>query len=389
MIVIIPAIDYEKHNTEVNTLWSDYSTGKNKRVPMSLACNPRMILLDPSLNDEKYTFEQYFADPEIMAKVQLKFIEYRDTALLYDHIMGAEYIQYGLYPDFQNVFEPNWLGCPIHYHEHNDPGTSPILNDDNKYDYLSTALEPMSGISGKAMQYYEHFLEMKKSGYTYKGKPIEFVYGAGGGSDGPFTNACSLRGATNFCLDLYLDTEYALALMNFITENSIKRIKAFRKATGQPEKLSSMYLADDSIALLSTDDYVRFVLPFHKKLCDELSTGESPNMIHLCGDATRHFATISRELNVKSFDTGFPVKHGELLRELGPDIQLYGGVHVDILLNGTAEQVEAETKRILEDVKPHSRKFIIKEANNLSPRTPPKNIAAMYEAVKKYGVFTQ
>ncbi|HBL84333.1 MAG: hypothetical protein A2Y17_07270 [Clostridiales bacterium GWF2_38_85] len=384
----IPIIDFEKHNNEVKEIISAYYNNyQNKRIIMSIACNPRMILLDSRLNTGKYTFKQYFENPDIMTEVQMQFIEYRDTALIYDHVMGLDYISFGLYPDFQNVMEPNWLGCPIKYHDNNDPGTGSILNDENKYDYIKTPLEPLSGIMGKAVEYYEYFKELQQKGYSYLGKPISFVYGAGAGTDGPFTNACSVRGTTEMCIDLYCDTEYAMELLNYITENTITRIKAIRKAYGQPEKSDTFYLADDSIALLSLEDYKRFVLPFHKRLYEELSTGEKPSGIHLCGDATRHFKTMVEELNANNFDTGFPVNHGALLQKLGRDVQISGGVHVDILLNGTPEQVAAETKRILEDVKPYSRSFVIKEANNLSPGTPPENIHAMYNTVKKYGWF--
>jgi uroporphyrinogen-III decarboxylase len=93
------------------------------------------------------------------------------------------------------------------------------------------------------------------------------------------------------------------------------------------------------------------------------------------------------ELNIKGFDTGFPVRFGELIRQLGPAIGISGGVHVDILLRGNSEEIRGETKRILEEVKTLTRKFTIKEANNLSPRTKPESLLAMYNAVKEFGRY--
>lgn len=139
--------------------------------------------------------------------------------------------------------------------------------------------------------------------------------------------------------------------------------------------------------MISDEDYIRLVLPFHKKLVRELSTGEETNGIHLCGNATHHFLTMRNELNAYSFDTGFPVDHGKMVQLLGPDVVFQGGVHVNLLLNGTKEEIQAETKRILEEVKPYTRNFIIKEANNLSPGTPPENLLAMYEAVQEFGLY--
>jgi len=54
-----------------------------------------------------------------------------------------------------------------------------------------------------------------------------------------------------------------------------------------------------------------------------------PNLgIHLCGDATHHFKFLKEHLRVNSFDTGFPVDHGELRQELGTEVQMTGGATV-------------------------------------------------------------
>jgi hypothetical protein len=41
----------------------------------------------------------------------------------------------------------------------------------------------------------------------------------------------------------------------------------------------------------------------------------------------------------------------------------------------------------LEEVKPLSRRFTIKEANNLSPGTKPVSLLAMYRAVEEFGYY--
>lgn len=384
----IVGFDYAAHNEAVRKLSRDFEQGCNERCKMQLSMNPRMILLDPSKNTERIGFEQYFSDPDVMAGIQCRFIEYRDTELFYDHIMGWEEAEIALSADFQNVLEPEWFGCPPYFPDGGEPSARHWLEDDGKAAYLDGGMiDPFSGLYGRALEYYDYFSGLKQNGFTYKGKPISRVAMPGMGTDGVFTTACSIRGSGNICVDLYCDYGFAMEFLDYLNENIIARIKAFRRHFGLPEKTPSFGFADDCIALLSVEDYERFILPFHKRMVAELSTGESPNGTHLCGDATRHFPTMVRELDMNSFDTGFPVRHGELVRELGPEITVSGGVHVDILLNGTRQQVCDETRRILEEVKPHTRKFIMKEANNLSPCTPPENILAMYDTVKKYGVF--
>lgn len=359
------------------------------RVPMSTACNPRIILSDPKLNPDRITFEAYMADASLMLEIQARFQKYVSENFVYDRIMGFENLEgISAYPDYQNVLEAAWYGSEIAYHGINEPGTHiAIREEEDKSAFLKQKMDPFGGIMEKAFSQYEYFKRMEKEGYWYEGKPLKFVSMVGMHTDGPFTIGCCLRGTTELCMDLYLDEPFAMDFLEFLTETTIQRIKAIRKHLGYPEKSDSFFFADDSIALLSIEDYKRFILPFHKRLVSELSTGKSGNSIHLCGDASRFFPLIRDELNVTSFDTGFPINFKKTLTELGLEVHVSGGVHVDILRAGTTEQVAAETRRILEEVKPLTRKFTIKEANNLSPGTPPENILAMYNTVLEYGRY--
>ena len=358
------------------------------RIPMILWLNPRMVILD-----EKYsggvTFEKYYNDPQVMLETQLKFRRFEACDVVYDHIMGIPEHGWNLYPDFQNDLECGWFGAEVQYSDNAVPFTVPLLRDDSKKDMLFKKGIPdlFSGLLGKALDYYNYFIGKKNEGFTYEGKPISSVHFSGMGNDGIMTVACMLRGTTEFCIDLYEDTVYALELLSYITEAAIFRIKGLCKYFGQPEITPSFGLADDSIQLLSCDDYERFILPFHKKLIKELTDGSGKNSIHLCGDATHHFKKIQDELNVYSFDTGFPINFTKTLGALSPETQMNGCVHVDTLLRGTPDEIEQAVKNICGEVKPLSKKFIIREANNLSPGTPLENISAMYDAVKKYGRF--
>lgn len=381
--------DYARHNEAVRRLWDAEHSGTPERVRMDISCNPRMILSDPRMNPDRITFEQYMADPAVMLDVQCRFQEYKADAIFYDQIMGFENLSgIGVYPDFQNVLETSYFGGAVAYHGIHEPGTRTLLTPDDIPAFVERPFPGVeNGLSGKALEYRAFFQEQQRRGFSYRGKPLSDVGTAGLSTDGPFTLGCCLLGATELCLSLYTDEALATAFLDYITDATIYRIQATRKAVGLPEKSPSLFLADDSIAMLSPEDYRRFVLPLHKKLLRELSTGEEPTSIHLCGDATRHFLTMRDELNARCFDTGYPVEHGRMVRLLGPDVVLQGGVHVQLLLNGSREEIRTETKRILDEVKPWTRHFIIKEANNLSPGTPPENLLAMYEAVQEFGRY--
>ena len=80
------------------------------------------------------------------------------------------------------------------------------------------------------------------------------------------------------------------------------------------------------------------VLPEHRRY-DEAAGHNGPRNMHLCGDATRHFSAMHPHLGVTRFDTGFPVDFAALRRQLGPDVEICGGVEVALLLAGSPDQV--------------------------------------------------
>ncbi|MEN6403461.1 MAG: uroporphyrinogen decarboxylase family protein [Armatimonadia bacterium] len=175
-------------------------------------------------------------------------------------------------------------------------------------------------------------------------------------------------------------------LLDYITEAVTARIVAYRKRLGIPLESKATGMADDAIQMLSPAHYREFVLPYHKRLVEQFGA-EGPNSIHLCGDATRHFKTIRHELKVMSFDTGFPVDHGWLREELGPEVTIYGGPHVELLLRGPVEAIVVETRRIIGSGIMAGGKFVLREGNNLAPFTPPEHVRAMYEACREYGGY--
>jgi uroporphyrinogen-III decarboxylase len=379
-------IDIKKHNAEVKRVWEAFYAGKPIRVPMIIGCNVRMILLDPELNRKNISFKEYTENPEVMLLSQLEFIKWYRTSVPQDADMGIPEDGFNVKVDFQNYYEAAWFGCEVHYREGQVPDTEPIISGDNKNLLFDRGIpDPFGGLMKKGIEYYEYFKKKQKNGFLFEGKPIKDVGLSGLVTDGVLTAALNLRGC-EILTDFYEDPEYVRKLFDYITKATIKRIRALRKYLGEPEKSKGVAFADDSIANISTDMYKEFVLPYHKELIAELSSG-GENSIHLCGDATRHFKSITEELNVKQFDTGFPVDFGRLRKELGEDVTIYGGPNISLLLFESSAVVKAETKRILHSGIMKGGKFVIREGNNLAPKTPMSNLSAMYETVKEFGKY--
>lgn len=380
--------NFRAHNEEVQRIWRTFYSGRPERMPMILGVNPRYLLLDPRYNPKGITFEQYFTDPEIMFHVQLEFQDFVRHHMWADHEMGVPEEGWSITVDFQNVYESAWLGAPVVFRDGNCPACAAFLDDDRKHLLFEKGVpDPFSGLMAKAREYTERFNAIREKGFVYKGAPLAPVVPSVLYTDGPFTLACNLRGADRFCLDIYEDPDFARQLLDFVTQATIQRLKAWRRYLGQAEIQPSLAFADDSIAMLSPAMYREWVMPCHKQLIDALAHPDGDHAVHLCGNASHLFGEMAARLHVVSFDTGYPIDHRKVAQELGPAVQIQGGPTAGLLLSGSREEVAEETVRIIRAVKDVTRRFVLRDANNVSPGTPLENIRVMYDKVREAGVY--
>jgi hypothetical protein len=378
---------FEQHNEEVRQVWEAYRAGSPLRAPMLLSGNSRIWVLDPSLNQDNITWEQFISDPEVMFTTQLKFRHYWAHHFPQDTEMGipAKCWQVGV--EFHNVVEETWFGCPVTYPPGQVSASLPAFSGEKKWDiFEQQPPQPFEGIYAQMRQFYEYFKE-KTRDYEFYGKPIEVLPPGALVTDGPFTIATGVRG-TEILEDILLDEDYYHQLMEWITSAVIQRIQAWRAYLGIENLPKNGFFADDAIQFLSVKMYQEKVLPYHRRLLVELF-GEGPHAMHLCGNVQRLLPLIVRQLGVNSFDTGYPINWDTLRDDVGEDVEIMGGVPVSDLQQSSPAAVSATSQKILASGVLRGGKFIFKEANNLPPRSPLENIHAMYHAVKKWGRFEQ
>jgi len=96
-------------------------------------------------------------------------------------------------------------------------------------------------------------------------------------------------------------------------------------------------MADDSLQLLSPKLYREFVLPFHRKMYAEMTTGIMS--IHLCGHSEQHFKTLHDELGIRSFDGPGPwVDIGWMRDEFGTEVRVNAQVLHQKLKEGSPKK---------------------------------------------------
>jgi uroporphyrinogen-III decarboxylase len=374
--------DFARHNAEVKQLWEAYNAGKPPRIPIIIGLATRFFMMHPVANQRGWTFREFTENPDTMFEVKLAFERWHRFNILQDYELGLPE-KWNLGVDFQNYYEAAWFGCPIEYLGDQVPDTRPAFADAPERVMERGLPEPFSGVMARVREYVEHFRARAKT-ETFLGRPIEVSAASGLGTDGVMTVACNLFGPDVTCEMMGGEPERLHRLFDFITEATIRRMKAFRELFKVPVPQDGFGFADDSIALISTTMYREHVLPYHRRLCNALATTK-PRSTHLCGDATRHFKTLRDELNIQTFDTGFPVDFAWLRKELGPKVRINGGPHIEFLRTAKPAAVREEVRRILQSGILEGGLFTLREGNNLAPHTPLENTEALYHGGREFG----
>ncbi|MBM3499946.1 MAG: hypothetical protein FJX74_14905 [Armatimonadetes bacterium] len=388
--------DFARHNEEVAAVWRAYHAGRPTRVPVSIHGSIRNLLQNPALNDTGYTFQDFFEDPEAQIQCQLAYQAWYRNHVLCDREMGPPANGWTVAVDFQNSYDAGWFGCPLYYDGNAVPDTVEILKENKRKLYAMECPDPLrGGLMGRAVEFFEYMHERCRT-LEFQGLPVHPPTTIPGeGCDGPLDAAYKLRGAAELCLDMVTDPGYYHDLMGFVTDCLIRRMRAIREWRWErfpdaPDKgqfrRPGYGFADDAIVLLSVAQYREFVLPYHRRMIEAFSDGGRIG-VHLCGDATRFFPLLRDELNVYSFDTGFPVDHGQLRRDLGPEAQIQGGPPVMLLKGGPIPALRESVRSICASGVMEGGKFILIAANNMAPGTPVEHVAAMYDAGKEFGRY--
>ena len=378
--------DFAAQNAASKALWAAFEKNTHARVPVRLNTNPRMLMLDPAYNRRGLGYREYMLDPDIMAQGILEWYYWMRFLLPGDHEKGLP-DEWVLHIDFENTYDPAWFGAPVEFHENQVPFAAPLLDDDNKRMLFDRGIPgPFAGEwVERALRHIEHWKKKSADGWTFLGRPVMFKGNVPYlNSDGAFTCAASLRGPTGICADLLEDPDYAHELLKFINDACIARIRAWRKYFGQPETVDNQGMADDSVEMLSVEQYREFALPRHREYLDTLGT-EKGRAIHLCGNAQRLFPTLHQELGIMSFDTGFPVDFARFRQEMGTEVLISGGPRAPLFVEETPDALLAETRRILESGVLEGGRFILQEGNNLPPMASLTNCGAFYKLGKKRG----
>ena len=252
---------------------------ERRKVPWRVAIPPEVIA--------EYTgvmLGDYYADPEIMLKAQLKARE------IFRELYG---ISSGVGVHMTTYLNASTWGLEVVFPEDNVPMVKgQIITDIRQVDSLKP---PNDLTKAGLMPKYILFREYMKRELKWEEKPRV----GGSGTQGPFTTAVLLRGDELFT-DLYEHPKRVHRLLFLITENSINLMQTLARISNITS-IESVGMTDDFSGLLSPAQYREFVFPYNKLIYEKF--GKRSRSLHSELLRREHLKFLP-ELGITSFDPG-------------------------------------------------------------------------------------
>jgi uroporphyrinogen decarboxylase len=203
-----------------------------------------------------------------------------------------------------------------------------------------------------------------------------------------------LRGYEDGYMDLAADPALARQIMEKVTELKLAYWEKVLDAFGDLVDIAAE--ADDLGAqhapLFSPRTYREIVKPLHAELISYIkSRSKARFFLHSCG-AIRDLIPDLIEIGVDCLNpvqvSATGMETATLKSEFGKDITFWGGT-VDpqgTLARGTPDEVRAEARRRIGDLKPGGG-FVFASIHNMQAHVPVENILALWEALDETGSY--
>jgi [methyl-Co(III) methylamine-specific corrinoid protein]:coenzyme M methyltransferase len=191
---------------------------------------------------------------------------------------------------------------------------------------------------------------------------------------GPFSLAQHINGDEWF-MAIMTNEEFGLALMEFTTEFNVAYAKKMVE-----NGADTMVIIDPtaSAQLIGNEFYEKFVVPYHKKICDAMHELNVPVVLHVCGDTTLGLSLmetcgvdgISVDQNVDAATAVGNVKNATIVGNLDP---------VNMLWNQTPEAIKEQSQKVLD-----AGIGLLAPGCGIVSKTPTENLQAMVEMAKSH-----
>lgn len=194
--------------------------------------------------------------------------------------------------------------------------------------------------------------------------------------EGPMAEAADLRGINRIMVDFYDDPAFVRDLFEFVVE------MATRFAQAQIEAGADLIAIGDSAAsLIGPRLYREFVMPYEKRLVENIHRMGAWVRLHICGRTNPILAEMA-QVGADIIDLDFPASMSEARQKMGPHQVLCGNIDpVRVLRDGTPERIREELELCYQAAAP---RYIVAAGCEVPRDTPEPNMKAMLEFARSH-----
>ena len=207
---------------------------------------------------------------------------------------------------------------------------------------------------------------------------------------GSFVKSWRLAGMENLMIKMFDDPKFVHEIATMVLEYNLGQLELVAGA-GADVLIVEDDIADKNTTLISPAQFREFINPYNRRLV-EAAHGKGMKVIRHSDGNLWPILDILVEtgydgLNPLEPQAGMDLK--KVKDRYGDRLCLLGNIDcVDLLPGGTVEEVEEAVIKEIEDASAGGG-LIICDSNSLHPGVKPENCIAMFEAVKKHGVYVK
>ena len=195
--------------------------------------------------------------------------------------------------------------------------------------------------------------------------------------EGGFAEACDLRDLNNMMMDIFDEPEAVAELLDICT----RQAEAFAAAQVQAGA-DIVGIGDAAASLIGPAMYEEFALPYEKRIVEAIHKAGGKAKLHICGDINK-LLDMAVETGADLIDCDWMVDFQEANRIFAGRCSACGNFDpVGILLQGTPASVAEAVENCLAV---SSSRSIIAAGCEVPVMTPPENLAAVTETLKRFG----